>query len=766
MRYRICAREKRSVVLLLKATLFFRFLNLSPLRTTSMRGPIFIKTASGFILKTFGLDADSNALVWSDDDGSSGTINLLNVTEIILPGKNADLRIHLVMTDGTTEKLLVDNIEAREHWTRCIQSVCRENWSNIEVSQVAAIATRLNFNTSFVQFCVRWLKSYHGDGSLAAPDVKNFIQDISSSREHAVIGINAFFDRHFPHNTRSATAATELVSMPVIFEWISQLCELGHFGIAELCALQPAEVINLEYAVESLHVSCSSVSDGDLSCLGHLLNVREACRHSDEQEIASAASRQILHSALSKLLTGHSASTGSMLSIFVLVVALDCLQYVFSCATSASCSHVQLLDAVARLSFRRFFYSSAALDIMSLCVNDSEQTRMSCLKALTSAAEASGGTLCSALVKSLVNGSECVAVSVLIFCNSYLTSASPIAERESFAKSLRYAGVLDAVEAIRLRNRNYDVHVQLSLFHDCISEIHINAPVSLHSAPTGSLLASVSESAPHQSCRVLLQSLFCRLEKSDADSVKMFEDHLNLWLKLNPEQYVSTLLLMNKVLEHAVQGRPIPSETLTSLKALHKLHAKAANGSRSDESSRYASESDSMAHVAQTVVDSFWDFGSSIFGSDADTDEFVLKNVVEFEKLKRQHAEALQEIRLLRESISVFHPDAKGSMQNCSSSHVALDSKIHSAPPPSILSTHPNPSSPSTKRPTSQWLLKASHSLFFPSILPFVSNIAFRTSLLAPFLNREATSCFPPMMLGRNWNQTSRLHLQSFYCAT
>jgi TRAP-type C4-dicarboxylate transport system substrate-binding protein len=26
----------------------------------------------------------------------------------------------------------------------------------------------------------------------------------------------------------------------------------------------------------------------------------------------------------------------------------------------------------------------------------------------------------------------------------------------------------------------------------------------------------------------------------------MFEDHLNLWLKLNPEKYVSTLLLMNK----------------------------------------------------------------------------------------------------------------------------------------------------------------------------------------------------------------------------
>jgi hypothetical protein len=633
--------------------------------TAAMRGPIFLKTVAGFILKSFALDAGSNALVWSGDDGSSGTINLLNVAKIILPSKNAGLRIHLLMSDGTTEKLLVGSIEDREQWTRYIQSVCHEKWSHLEIT---AIATRFGFSTSFVQFCSLWFKSYHGDGSLTTLDVAKFIREISSNKDHATIGFEAFLDLHFtPNASLSLGSETGLVPMRCIFEWISRLRELCHFGIAELCTLDVTNAKNLESAVEALHNVCSSLPCGDSSWLCNLLNVREACRQSDEQVIAAAASDGIFYSTLSQLLARHSAGAGSMLSVFASVVALDCLQYFFSSATSVSCCHGQVLATVARLSISGAFYSSSALDIMSLCIIGTAQTRLKCLNALSSAAESLGKTLCSALVDSILSGFDCCIISVLIFCNACLKSAPNAPDRESFAQSLHYAGMVTALETIRSSNSSYDVHFQLKLFDECMSKIQINA--STLSRTTHNDIHVASDSKHCKSCGVLMQSLLTRLQKSDADGVKMFEDHLNLWLKLNQGKYFFILSLMNKILEHVVLDKPVPAETLAALKVVHKLRAEAASGSCSRNPNQVTSETDS---VARSVVDSFWEFGSSFFGNDADTDELFLKNLAEHEKLKREHAAALQEMQKLRQSIGSSHTNDKCFIMQRSSGHHAI----------------------------------------------------------------------------------------------
>jgi hypothetical protein len=672
-----------------------------------MLGPIFLKTVSGFVVKSCALDPGSNALVWHGDDGSSGTINLLNVTEIVLPSKNAGLRIHLVMSDGTTEKLLAGSIEAREQWICHIQSVCRENWSNIEI---AAIASRFGFSTSFVQFCCLWFKSYHGDGSLSTLDVAKIMRDISSNRDQIAVSFDAFLDRHFsPNAPLPVSSATGLVPMRFIFEWISQLRELGHFGIAELCTLHAADTMTLEQAIKALHNSCSFVSSGDSSWLCSLLNVREACRQSNEQEIASAAGDGILFAILLQLLKDHSAATGSMLSVFVSVVALDCLQYIFSLATSASSCHGQVLATVARLSICGAFYSSSALDIMSLCVAGTARTRSKCLNALSSAAEASGKTLCCALVDSFLSGLSCCILSVLIFCNSCLKSAPTAADRELFAQSLHHSGMVTAVDTIRGSSSSNDVHFQLKLFDEYMSKIPINASMQSQTLPHEINLTS--NSRKFRSCGVLLQSLLTRLEKSDADGVKMFEDHLNLWLKLNESKYFLTLSLMNKSLEHVVLGTPIPAETLSALKAMHKLRVQAGTGSRSTNPHEVTSESDS---VAQSVVDTFWEFGSSLFGKDADTDEILLKNVDEHEKLKREHAAALQEIQLLRQSIAACNRDTKGFMvQSSSNHHTQTNYSTESFSRPTLPLNVVSP--PSTPKLSSARLAVSSDASLFPN---------------------------------------------------
>jgi hypothetical protein len=647
-----------------------------------MRGPIFLGTAAGFVLKSFELDAGSNVLAWSGDDGSSGTIQLLDVTDIILPQKNAGLRIHLQMNDGTTEKLIVDSYEARQQWTHDIQRICRENWSNL---QAVALSVRFGYSTCFVQFCSEWFKSFHGDGSLCALDVAKFMQAISSEKAYVTVGVNVFLDHYVPRSAFSAGAASR--SLPVVpiegvFECVSELCELGYYGIAELCSLKVVNIMSLEKAVESLCGSYCGVSEGAASWLGHLLNVREAIRLSYEESISAAVGSDLLLPLLVKLLKEHSVATGSMLSVFVVFVVLECLQAAFMHATSACCSHGQLLATVARLSLCDAFYSSCALDIMSLCIVDSARSRMKALKALSFAAQASDKTLSSALVDCLLCGVDACTISVLMFSISLLKSASTATELGSFAHLLCHGGLRTAAQSARDSSSNPDVLHQLALFDECISKIPAglisishSLKVSLNVDNTTSCVSSSSATT----CGVLVQSLTSRLDKVSTDSVKMLEEHLTLWLKLKHENYFSTFCIVNKVLDHVVRGEPIPSEVLSALKA---LHTEAGGGNRSGNRSQSVSESDS---VIQSVVDSFWEMGSSVFGSNADADESMLKRVVEHEKLKRDHAAALQEIKFLRESIGVnlsfgkgtvmadsTHALSHGSNSQASSTHMTL----------------------------------------------------------------------------------------------
>jgi hypothetical protein len=657
------------------------------LASGTMRGPVFLRTAAGFVLKSFELDAGSSVLSWSGDDGSSGTIDLLSVVDILLPEKNAGLRIHLAMTDGTTEKLIVDSNQAREQWTLEIQNVCRENWSNIEV---AAVATRFDFSTCFVHFCSVWFKSFHGDGSITFLDAAKFMEDICTAKAHVSIGLSAFRDRHMSSSSRAAAAsATERVPMERVFEWVSELCELGYYGIAELCSLQVAVVSSVEDAVEALHDSCSSTSNENASWLGNLLNLREAFRHSDEESIAAAAASGILFSSLAQLLKEHCSVTGSMLSVFVVEVALDCLQIAFSVATSACCSHGQALALVARLSICGSFYCSSALDIMSLGVLDSVQTRMKTMKALSAAADASGKSISSALVDCLLSGMDCCVISVFTFCVSLLKSASSLSETESFLQLLCQAGLVAAAESIRDSNSNTDVLYQLSLFDDCMSKISTYSAQTSRSDPGGNISISVANGAT--TCSALLHSLLPRLEKTETECVRMLEEQLTLWLKLKQENYFPTFSILNKLLEHIVQGECIPAETVSALKA---LHAKSASGNRSDNRGQSSLERDPS--VIQSVVDSFWELGSSVFGSDADADERMLKSAVEFEKLKREHAAALQEIKLLRQSIGVH--DAGSGITPRSTENISLESNFKSSPAPPPLApttlSHPPPPPP------------------------------------------------------------------------
>jgi len=399
-----------------------------------MRGPIFLKTATGFFLKSFDLEPGSSLLAWSGDDGSSGSIDLMNVTEITLPDKNSSLRIHLVMSDGTTQKLLLGNSEAREQWTQQIQSICHENWSNLEI---AAIATRFDFSTSFVQFCSLWFKSYHGDGSLSVLEAKKIMQAIASTSTHQTIGVNAFLDVLRAFSPPSALSpASERVPMEGVFEWISAMAELGHYGIAELSSIQLSETLSLEDSVEALRVSCSRAAAEDISWLGELLSVREAFRCSDEGTIAAVVSGGALFPVLAGLLKEHSASTGSMFSLFVVVCVLECLQFAFSFAASLCSGHAAVLTKVAVLSLRGAFYSACALDILSLTALETSHTRNKALNALSAAAESCGKTVSTALVGSLVCGLDCCASSVLMLCTSIIKSAPGLAERELFAQSL------------------------------------------------------------------------------------------------------------------------------------------------------------------------------------------------------------------------------------------------------------------------------------------------------------------------------------------
>jgi hypothetical protein len=670
-----------------------------------MRGPMFLKTAAGFVSKLFELDASNNELLWTGEDGSSGVIDLLSVSDVILPDKNAGLRIHLVMEDGTVEKLLVDSNEVRDDWMHRIRSICRSNWNNTEIND---IATRFDFSTSFVQFCSLWFKSYHGDGRLSAAEISKIMQDISPDSAYATIGVNAFLDQFASHNTRSVdTPLSKSVPMEDVFEWISQLCELGHYGIAELCSLQVVEGLNLEDAVDALHASCSCMSNEDLSWLGNLLNVREALRQSNEEAITDAAASGVLFSSLVKLLKDHSSVSG-MLSKFVVVVVLDCLQFAFSFATSASCSHAPLLAFIARLSIHGAFYSSCALDIISLGLLFSPQTRAKMLKALTDAADASSKTLHSALVDCLLCGIDACIISVLTFCSSFIKSSSTVSERESFSHCLRQSGMATAVDSVRVSNENYDVYCQITLYDDCMSSIPMNAQAHMDFPTAGSDDGSTS-------CCVLVQSLLPRLEKAEGGCVKLLEDHLKLWQKMDPRKYLSTFSILNKVLDHVVQAEPISAGILSALKA---LHTSAVSGDRSGSSKHSATESDS---VIQSVVDTFWELGSSVFGSNADTEEHMLQIEVEHQKLKRQHAEALKEIQLLRGSIGASVLVADGATRQGSAGAVVLDSNsLHHAsvsskslllnappgnslppppPPPPVAPGPPPPPPPSARGP-------------------------------------------------------------------
>ncbi len=647
-----------------------------------MRGPVFLKTAAGFVLKSFELDAGSSVLSWSGDDASSGSIDLMDVTNIILPDKNAGLRIHLVMKNGTTEKLIAGSSEARQQWTHDFRSICRENWSSIEI---ASIASRFDFSSFFVEFCCLWFKSFHGDGSLSAFDVEKIMETISSHSAYVSVGVNAFLDHHVP---RSASKSALLVPINGVFDWVCELCELGHYGIVDLCQLQAVNASSLEDAIGAFHHSCSSAPDGDVVRLRHLLNVREACRLSDEASIAAASGSGLLFSSLVHILKQHSAVSGSMLSVFLVVVALDCLQFVFTAATSASCGHGQLLAIVARISMCSAFYSSSALGIMSLCVLDSAQTRTRTLKALSAAAEASGRTLSSALVDCLLSEMDCCVVSALMFCVSLLKSASSLAEIESFAQLLCHDDLVAAVDSIRGCSSNLDVLDQLALFDDCTSNIP-TSPTRISRLVQGRGPATSAANSTATKCGVLLQSLAPRLEKASAEGVAMLEEHLSLWLKVQHSNYFSTFFIMNKILEHAVRNEPIPAETLSALKGLH---------SNAGKDGRSAPQSES---VIQSVVNSFWDMGSTVFGSDADADEFVLKSSVEHEKLKRQHAAALQEIKLLRESIGIASRAAsysldEGTMRDTADRGSLLSNSTASSThlPPVAHAPHPPPRLP------------------------------------------------------------------------
>ena len=237
-----------------------------------------------------------------------------------------------------------------------------------------------------------------------------------------------------------------------------------------------------------------------------------------------------------------------------------------------------------------------------------------------------------------------------MFCISLLKSASSLAELESFAQLLCHDDLVAAVDSIRGCSSNLDVLDQLALFDDCISYIQ-TSPTRMRLVQ-GRGPAAIAANSTATKCGVLLQSLTPRLEKASAEGVAMLEEHLSLWLKVQHSNYFSTFFVMNKILEHAVRNEPIPSETLSALKGLH---------SKAGKDSRSAPQSES---VIQSVVNSFWDMGSTVFGSDADADEFVLKSSVEHEKLKRQHAAALQEIKLLRESIGVASRAASCSLDD------------------------------------------------------------------------------------------------------
>ena len=632
-----------------------------------MRGPMFLKTAAGFVSKSFELDASNNELLWSGEDGSSGVIDLLSVSDVVLPDKNAGLRIHLVMNDGTVEKLLVDSNEARDDWIHPIRSICRNNWNNIEIND---IATRFDFSACFVQFCSLWFKSYHGDGRLSATEASKIMQDLSPDSAYATIGVNAFLDQLAAYKTRSVgSSASKSLPMEDVFEWISQLCELGHYGIAELCSLQVVEGLNLEDAVDALHASCSCMSDADLSWMGNLLNVREAFRHSSEEAITDAAASGVLFSSLMKLLKDHSFVSGSMLSNFVVVVVLDCLQFAFSFATSASCSHAPLLAFIARLSIHGAFYSPCALDIISLGLLFSPQTRAKMLKALTDAAEASSKTLHSALVDCVLCGIDACTSSALTFCSSFIKSSSTVSESASFSYCLRQSGMATALDSVRVSNENYDVYCQITLYDDCMSSI----PEAQEPRFSHADFPTAGPDDGSTSCFVLVQSLLPRLEKADGGCVRLLEDHLKLWQKLDPRKYLSTFSILNKVLENVVQGEPISAGILSALKALH-TSVSAVNGDRSGSSKHSATESDS---VIQSVVDTFWELGSSVFGSNADTEEHMLKIEVEHQKLKRQHAEALKEIQLLRESMHHAPVPSKSLLLNA-----APGNSLPPPPPP------------------------------------------------------------------------------------
>jgi len=204
-----------------------------------------------------------------------------------------------------------------------------------------------------------------------------------------------------------------------------------------------------------------------------------------------------------------------------------------------------------------------------------------------------------------------------------------------------------ALDGVR-RSENFDVYCQLTLYDQCVSKLSLVADAN-------DQVSDVSVASSSTSCDVLLQSLLPRLTKFDKDGAQLLQHHLNLLTKLKQDNYFIIFSLINNVLDHVVRGEPIPADTLSSLK---QLYSGTANDYGFVDRDNSAAGSNAQDSLVGSVVDTFWSMGTALFGSDADTDELALKKVAEYEKLKREHSVALEELRVLRQDVALSYQRA------------------------------------------------------------------------------------------------------------